>query len=140
MITIAAAKQSTKMTARSQQLLFIVDGGNDGHCRWKRRSITAAAMVTFVDSSCRQRRRRWDGGTMTQWHWQQWPLWPMMAARMAVVVVKCAAVVDAATTIPSLALMAAAKMPLPLPPLTIASIDDDCYCCCQRSLLPLLHS
>jgi hypothetical protein len=55
-------------------------------------------------------------------------LWLMVAAGMAVVMVNCSSAVDAAATIPSLALTAAAKMPLPLPPSTAASIDNKCYC------------
>jgi hypothetical protein len=65
---------------------------------------------------------------MTQWHPQQWHLWPMVAVAMAVVIVNCAAAVDAAATIPSSGLMVAAKTPLHLLPLTTASIADDCYC------------
>jgi hypothetical protein len=52
----------------------------------------------------------------------------MVAAMMVVVVVNCAVAVDAAATIPSLALMAAAEMPLPPLPSTLASINDNCYC------------
>ncbi len=63
---------------------------------------------------------------MMQWHPRQWHLWLMVAEVMEVVVVNCAAAVDAATTIPSLALMALAKMPLLLPPSTATSIDNDC--------------
>jgi hypothetical protein len=58
--------------------------------------MAAAAIVVFVDGGRCQSRRRWDGGTMMQWHYQQWRLWPMVAAVMVVVVVNCAAVVDAA--------------------------------------------
>jgi hypothetical protein len=57
-------------------------------------------------------------------------------AVMAVVVIDCAATVDAAATIPSLALMVAAKMPLLPLPSTAASINNDCYCCCQLPPLP----
>jgi hypothetical protein len=99
--------------------------------------MAAAVMMVFVDGSCRQRRRQWDGGMMTQCHWQQWCLWPMVAATMAMVIVSCEAAVDATTTIPSLALMAAAKTPSPRPPSTVASIDDDCYCRHRRLPLPL---
>ncbi len=65
---------------------------------------------------------------MKQWHPQQWRLWPMVAAAMAVVIVSCAAVVDATTTVLPLASTAAAKMPLPPLPLTAVSIDNHCYC------------
>jgi hypothetical protein len=68
-------------------------------------------------------------GMMTQWHRQQWHLWPMVAAAMVVVVINCAAAVGAAATIPSSALTAMAKMPLLPPPSTAASIEDNCYCC-----------
>ncbi len=64
---------------------------------------------------------------MVQWHWQQWHLQPMVVVAIAVVIVNCTVAVDATATIPSLALMAAAKMPLLPPPSTIASINDDCY-------------
>jgi hypothetical protein len=47
---------------------------------------------------------------------------PAKVMAMAVVIVSCAAAVDAATTIPSSALTAAAKTPLPLPPLIVASV------------------
>jgi hypothetical protein len=47
---------------------------------------------------------------------------------MAVVVVNCAAAVDATATIPSSAWMVAAKMHLLPPPSTAASIYDNCYC------------
>jgi hypothetical protein len=73
----------------------------------------------------------WDGGTMMQWHRQQWHLWPVVVAAMAVIVLNCAAAVDAATTILSSATAAAAKTPSPLPPLTAASIGNDCNCHCQ---------
>jgi hypothetical protein len=102
--------------------------------------MVAAAVVVFVDSGRQQRRRRWDGWTMTQWHWRQWRLWTMVAVVMGVVVINCAAAVDAAATIPSLALTAAAKTPSLPPPLTIASINDDCYCRQQRPPLLLPHS
>jgi hypothetical protein len=59
----------------------------------------------------------------------QWLFQTMVAAVMAVILVNCAAAVDVTATIPSLALTAAAKTLLPLPPSTIAFIDDDCYCC-----------
>jgi hypothetical protein len=90
--------------------------------------MEAVAMVVFVDGGHREQRRRWDGGTMMQWHLQQWHLWPMVTAVMAVVAVNCAVAVDAATTIPSSALMVAAKTPLPLPPSTTTSINNNCYC------------
>jgi hypothetical protein len=61
-----------------------------------------------------------------RWHPQQWH-WPMVAAVMAVVVVNCATVVDAAATIPSLVLMVAAKTPLPLLPSTATSIENGYY-------------
>jgi hypothetical protein len=92
--------------------------------------MAAAAMVVFVDGSHPQQRQWWDGGRMTQWHPQQWQLRPMVAAAMAFIVLNCAAMVDAATTFPSLASMAVAKTPLPPPPSTAASIDDNCYCHC----------
>jgi hypothetical protein len=66
---------------------------------------------------------------MTQWHLWQQRLWPMVGAVVAVVVINCAAAVDASATILSSALIAAAKMPLPLLPLTPASINGNCYCC-----------
>jgi hypothetical protein len=75
--------------------------------------MAAAAMMVFVDGGRCQRRRQWDGGTMMQWHLQQWLLWPMAVAAMAVIIVNCAAAVDATATILSLALMAAAKTPSP---------------------------
>jgi hypothetical protein len=75
-----------------------------------------------------------------QWHWRQWHLWPMVAATMAIVVVNCAAAVDAATNIPSSALMVAAKTPLPLLPSTATFKDEDCYCHSLRLPLPLPHS
>ncbi len=60
---------------------------------------------------------------------------------MAVIVVNCAAAVDATPTIPSSALTAAAKTPLPLPPSTVASINNnDCYCRRRRLPSQLLHS
>ncbi len=74
---------------------------------------------------------------MMQWHHWQWHLRPMVAVAIVMVVPNCAAAVDAATTIPSLALMAAAKTPLPPPPATAASIDDECYCCRWQPPLPL---
>jgi hypothetical protein len=73
---------------------------------------------------------------MTQWHPRQWCLWLMVAAVMVVVAVNCAAAVDTAATIPSLAMMPVAKTTLPQPPLTAASIDNNCYCC--RGQLPSL--
>jgi hypothetical protein len=48
--------------------------------------------------------------------------------------------VDATTTILSLALTAVAKTPLPPLPLTVASINDNCYCRHQRPPLSLPHS
>jgi hypothetical protein len=78
--------------------------------------MAAAAMVVFVDCGHQQQRLPWDGGTMTQLHHQQWRLRLIVVVAMVVVVVNCAAAVGAATTIPSLALTALAKMPLlPLP-------------------------
>jgi hypothetical protein len=59
---------------------------------------------------------------------------------MAVVVVNCAAAVDAIATIPSLALMVAAKTPLLPPPSTVASINNDCYCRHRWPPLLLPHS
>jgi hypothetical protein len=67
---------------------------------------------------------------MSQWHWRQWLLRPMVAAAMAVVILNCPAVVDAASIIPSLASTAVAKTPLLPPPLATASIGDDCYHSC----------
>jgi hypothetical protein len=52
-------------TARSQWLLFVVNGGNGSHHQWKQQSMAAVAMVVFVNGSCRQRRWQWDRGTMT---------------------------------------------------------------------------
>jgi hypothetical protein len=40
---------------------------------------------------------------MMQWHLRQWRLWQMVAAAMVVIILNCAAAVDAAATIPSLA-------------------------------------
>jgi hypothetical protein len=77
---------------------------------------------------------------MMQWHWQQWHLWTMVVAAMAVVFVNCAAAVDVAATILSSALMAAAKTPSPLPPSTVTSINNNCCHCHQRLPLPLPHS
>jgi hypothetical protein len=65
---------------------------------------------------------------MTQLHWRQWLLWPMVVVAMVVVVLNCPVMVNAAITIPSLASMAVAKMPLPLPTLPTAFIGNDCYC------------
>jgi hypothetical protein len=64
----------------------------------------------------------------------------MMAALMVVFVVNCAVVVDAAATIPSLTLTAAAKTPTPPLPSTAASIDNDCYQRRQQPPLPLPQS
>jgi hypothetical protein len=50
--TIAAPTQLTTMTARSQQSLFIVDGGKSGHHGWKRQLMATAAMVVFIDGGC----------------------------------------------------------------------------------------
>jgi hypothetical protein len=66
---------------------------------------------------------------MMQWHWQRWHLWQMVEAAMLVVILNGAAAVDATATIPSLAMTAAAKTPSPPLPLTVFSIDDDCYHC-----------
>jgi hypothetical protein len=77
---------------------------------------------------------------MTQLHWRRWCLWPTVAAVMAVIIVNCAGVVDATTTIPSLALTAAAKTPLPLLPSTLASINNNCYRRRQQPPSLLLHS
>jgi hypothetical protein len=49
---------------------------------------------------------------MTQWHQWQWHLW-LMAPAMAVLVINCAAVVDAAATILSLASTVAEKNNIP---------------------------
>jgi hypothetical protein len=103
-------------------------------------SCAATAIVVFVDGSCRQRRWWWDGRAMTQWHWQQWLLHLMVVVAMAVVVLNCPAVVDVAAIIPSLALTAAAKMPLLPPPLAATSIGNDCYHSRQQQPLPLPHS
>jgi hypothetical protein len=90
--------------------------------------MAAMAMVVFIDGGCRQRRQRWDGGTMMQWHPQRWRLWPMVAAAMVFIIVNCAVAVDAATTNPSLVSMAAANtQSLPLTS-TATSIDNDYYC------------
>ncbi len=59
---------------------------------------------------------------------------------MVAIVVNFAAAVDAAVTIPSLALMAVAKMLSPPPPSTVASINDNFYCRRQRLPLPLPYS
>jgi hypothetical protein len=64
----------------------------------------------------------------------------MVAEAMAVVIVNCAAVVDAAATIPSLASTVAAQMLLPPLPSTAVFINDNFYCCHGGSPLPLLHS
>jgi hypothetical protein len=62
----------------------------------------------------------------------------MVAAAMAVVIVNCAAAVDAVATIPSSTLMAMAKTPLPPLQSIAAFINNDCYCRRPRppSLLP----
>jgi hypothetical protein len=75
---------------------------------------------------------------MTQWHPQQWHLWPMVTVAMGVVVVNCAAAVDAAATIPLSVLMVAAKTPSLPPPWTAASINNNCYCCNRQPLSLLL--
>jgi hypothetical protein len=77
---------------------------------------------------------------MMQCRWQQWHPWPMVVVAIAVIILNCAAAVDAAATIQSLALMAVAKIPLLPPPLTASSIDGDCCHCHQRPPLPLPHS
>jgi hypothetical protein len=64
----------------------------------------------------------------------------MVAMAMVVVVLNYAAAVDAAATIPSSALTAAAKTPLPPLPWAVASIDDDCYRRRRWPPSPLLHS
>ena len=51
-----------------------------------------------------------------------------MVAAMVAVVIDCAAAVHAAATILSLLLTAAAKTPSLLLPLTVAAVDNDCYC------------
>ncbi len=56
---------------------------------------------------------------------------------MVVVLVNCAAAVDATATILFSALTAAAKTPSPTPPSTVASIDDNCYRHHQRTPSPL---
>jgi hypothetical protein len=89
--------------------------------------MAAVATMVFIDSGRHQWRRWWDGGTMMQWHWRRWHLWPMVAAVMAVVIINCAVAVDATATIPSSALMVVAKTPSPLLPLTLAFIINDCY-------------
>jgi hypothetical protein len=89
--------------------------------------MAARVMVVFVEGDSCQQRRRWDGGVMTQWHWWQWLLLPMVAVAMAVVVLNCPMAVDAAATILSSALTVAAKTPLPPPPSNAASIGNDCY-------------
>jgi hypothetical protein len=66
MIAITASTQSTTTATKSQWLSFIVNGSNVVHCQWKLQSIAAAAMMVFVNGGQHQRRRRWDGGTMTQ--------------------------------------------------------------------------
>ena len=65
--------------------------------------------------------------TTTGWHWQQWLLQPMVAVAMAVIVINCALVVDAAATILSLLWRVAAKTPLPLLPSTVAAVNDYCH-------------
>jgi hypothetical protein len=105
--------------------LFIIDSGNGSHCQWNRQSMAAVAMMVFVNDSRGQRRRWWDEDAMTQWHWRQWLLWPMVVAAMVVVVLNCSAAVDAAATIPSSASTAAAKTPFLPPPLTTTFIIHD---------------
>ena len=53
---------------------------------------------------------------------------------MAAVVIDCAAAVDATATILSSLLTAAAKTPSLLLPLTVAAVNDDCYCHRQRQI------
>ncbi len=65
---------------------------------------------------------------MMHWHWWQYLLCPMVAAAMVVFVLNCLAAVDATTIILSLVSTVAAKMPSLPPPLTAASIGNDCYC------------
>ncbi len=77
--------------------------------------MAAAVMADFVNSGCCQWRWHWDGGTMMQLHQQQWLLWPMVAAAMAVIIKNCAVVVDVAATIPSLVSMVVAKITSPPP-------------------------
>ncbi len=135
-----AATQLTTTTTRSQWSMFVIDGSKGSHRQWKGQSMATVAMVVFVEGGPRQRRQRWDGGTMMQWHCQQWCLRPMVAVAMVVVVVNCAAAVGAAATIPSSALTLAAKTPS-LPLLwTATSIEDDCYPCQQWPPSPLPHS
>jgi hypothetical protein len=64
----------------------------------------------------------------------------MVVAAMAVVVLNCPAVVDAAATIPSLASTALAETEFLPPPSTTASIGNDCYCSRQQLPLLLPHS
>jgi hypothetical protein len=90
--------------------------------------MAVAAMVVFANGCPCQQRWQWDGETMMQLHLRQWHLGPMVAVAMAVNIVNFAAVADGASTIPSLALMAAAKRPSLQLPLTAASINDNCYC------------
>jgi hypothetical protein len=77
---------------------------------------------------------------MIQWHPLQWGLWPMVAVAMAVFLVNCLVVVDVFTTIPSSALVAAAKTSLPPSPLTTASIINNSYCRHQQLPSPLPYS
>jgi hypothetical protein len=135
MTSITAATQLTRRTARSQWSLFVIDGSNVGHHQQKWRWMAPVALVIFIDCGCHQRRRRWDGATMTQWHWRRWRLLAdggsgngSQSPAMAVKVLNSPVAVDATTTIPSLALTAAAKKPLPPPPSTAASIYKACYC------------
>ncbi len=65
---------------------------------------------------------------MTKLYPLQWPLRPMVAAAMAVIVVNCAGAVDAATTIPSMASTAVAKTPSPPLPLTMTAFAVIDYC------------
>jgi hypothetical protein len=74
---------------------------------------------------------------MTQLHLWQWHLQSMLAAAMVVIIINCTAGVDAAITIPSLVVMAAAKVPSPPPPslplplttTAIAAINDHHHRC-----------
>ncbi len=102
---------------RSSLAEAVVDGGcgNGGLCL--RQLLSTEAVVEWRNN---------DATALVTMH-----LWLMVVVAMVVVIVICAAAVDAAATIPSLVLMAATKMPLPPPPSTTASIDNDCYHCCQ---------
>jgi len=57
----------------------------------------------------------------------------MAASAMAVVVIDCAAAVDATTNTVLLLMMPAVKMPSLLLPLTVTAVDNDHrYCHCRR--------